>query len=205
MDEWHRQKAIYQEPEQHSLMEVGFATFFLNRTNRSGILNGGVIGGKEQTGNFKLDARFNKVDLTNRIRRIARYKERINLYNWDAAEFIQVVLPQLPVKALVYLDPPYYLKGKELYDNHYSHQDHAVIAELVKTRVNQKWIVSYDNVPAICQFYDGCPTTTYSLHYSATERYAGSEVMFFCKQLVIPWVSNPTRVKSNQIAKMMFQ
>lgn len=196
MEEWHRQRAILNSPANHSPLEVGFSTFFLNRTNRSGILWGGVIGGKKQDGTWKLNARFNKYDLIRRIEWIALYRSRIRLYNLDAAELIKTALPTLPSKTLIYLDPPYYVKGRWLYEDHYSHNDHAEIAKLVRKHINHHWIVSYDNAPEINEMYKGCPTITYDINYSARDCYKGSEAMFFSKKLVVPDVKNPANIKA---------
>lgn len=196
MDEWYRQKAIQKSPANHSQLELGFSTFFLNRTNRSGIIWGGVIGGKNQDGEWKLNARFNKPDLIKRIKNIALYRSRIHLYNLDAAELIASVLPLLPQKTLIYLDPPYYVKGQGLYENHYQHADHLEIAQLVKSRIHHPWIVSYDHAPEIVSMYKGCPTIEYGINYSAQDRYKGAEVMFFSEELVIPNVKNPANLRA---------
>lgn len=196
IEEWHRQKAILKNPANHSPLEVGFSTFFLNRTNRSGIILGGVIGGKNQDGPWKLNARFNKVDLIRRIEKIALYRSRIRLYNLDAAELIQTILPTLPEKTLIYLDPPYYVKGQGLYENHYLHDDHVSIANLVREQITHPWIVSYDHAPEIIEMYQGCPTITYGINYSAQNRYEGAEAMFFSNNLVIPDVKNPANLKA---------
>lgn len=196
MEEWHKQKAIHSDPGNHGLLELGFSTFFLNRTNRSGILTAGVIGGKNQTGKWKLDARFNKTDLCRRIDKIALYRSRIRLYNLDAAALITGVLPSLPNKSLVYLDPPYYVKADDLYQHRYAHEDHAAIAKLVKQKITIPWMVSYDHAPEIVKMYRGCPTIEYLLNYSAADRYKGSEVMFFSKHLIIPDVNNPAKLEA---------
>lgn len=194
MKEWLRQKSIQDCPSRFTSLEVGFSTFFLNRTNRSGIIKGGVIGGKEQNGFWKLDARYNKEDLISRIKKIAKYRDRIYLYNLDAAKFIKNILPQLPDKTLINFDPPYYVKGKGLYENYYIHQDHELIARLISDIKRQNWIVSYDNVSEIRELYEDYRHIIYGLNYSASVRYRGSEVMFFCEKLVIPEVENPTKV-----------
>lgn len=195
MDQWHKQKAISNDPSNHSLLDLGFSTFFLNRTNRSGIIKAGVIGGKKQDGPWKLDARYNKNDLINRIEKIAMYSNRIRLYNLDAAELINKVLPTLPKKSLVYLDPPYYMKGQGLYENHYDHDDHIAISKLVKKKIKLPWVVSYDNAPEITEMYEDCPGITYGLSYSAQNHYFGAEAMFFSKKLIVPEVDNPAKVK----------
>jgi DNA adenine methylase len=182
--EWKRQRKV-QSDQSASPLDRGFSTFFLNRANRSGIICGGVIGGLKQTGEWKVDARFNKLDLTRRIESIARHGHRITLSCMDAGAMITGVLPSLSSRGLIYLDPPYYSKGKDLYEDFYTHEDHARIAKLVGT-IQQKWIVSYDNVSAIRRLYRGYRQKSFSLTYSAHNRYEGSEVMIFCDGLRIP-------------------
>lgn len=194
MDEWYKQKAILSDHSNHSLIDIGFSTFFLNRTNRSGILLAGVIGGKGQEGEWKLDARFNKVDLIGRIEKIALLRDQIHLYNLDAGDLINKVLPSLPSKTLVYLDPPYYVKGKGLYQNHYQHDDHVAIANLVKEKIKQPWIVSYDHTTEIDDMYTGLSNITYGINYSLQNRYKGAEVMFFSDRLIVPDVQNPAKL-----------
>lgn len=192
MDVWHAQKAVQAAPAPDTL-ELGYSTFFLNRTNRSGIIKAGVIGGKNQTGEWKLDARYNAEELARRVEKIASYGSRISLYNMDAADLITDVLPNLPAETLVYLDPPYYVKGKGLYEDHYVHDDHARIAKLVTTSIRQPWIVSYDNVEPIKELYAGHRQTEFGIWYTAGARYAGKEVMVFCDRLKVPAVIEPSR------------
>ena len=186
MDEWSKQREIQRQPGSHDDLALGFSTFFLNRTNRSGILNAGVIGGKEQTGKWKLDARFNATDLIKRIHAIARISGRIEFHQQDALAFIDTVATLLPAKSLIYLDPPYYVKGSDLYLHHYEHEDHVKIAKRVGKLRNKNWIVSYDNAPEVIPMYRNFRNIVYGLSYSAQERYKGAEIMFFSDELVIP-------------------
>ncbi len=196
MDEWHRQKEIQSDADV-SLLELGFSTFFLNRTNRSGIISGGVIGGKHQTVEWKLDARYNKSNYIDRIKKVARYSKRISLYYLDASVFIREIIPQLSNQTLIYLDPPYFFKGQQLlYTNFYEPDDHKVVAGLVHN-IQQSWIVSYDDVPEIRNLYDGFNYLDYGLRYSAQNRYRGSEIMFFCNELEIPDVVDPAKIRKN--------
>lgn len=185
MEEWFRQKSIQMNPGATGL-DLGFSTFFLNRCNRSGILKGGVIGGKEQHGKWKIDARFNKLDLITRIRQIHRFRDQIILHNRDAAELVTELSTTLPENTLFYLDPPYYVKGKGLYDNFYDHSDHFAVAELMKSVSRAQWIVSYDDVSQIRLMYSPFRSLSYKLSYSAQTREQGGEIMFFCDSLVIP-------------------
>lgn len=182
---WEKQKKIQKAKEEHSLLEVGFSTFFLNRTNRSGILNAGIIGGREQTGNWKIDARYNKPELISRIERIAQYKEKIELHNNDAVKLVKSLRKTLPSKALFYFDPPYFVKGKDLYLNYYEANDHQDIATEINKVDKQKWIVTYDNVQPIRNLYKSYRKVKYSLNYSAAQASKGEEVMIFSNNIHI--------------------
>jgi DNA adenine methylase len=195
VEAWDRQKAIFANDAQHSDLEVGFATFFLNRTNRSGILNAGIIGGRAQNGPWKIDARYNAEELAFRVRSIAKLKARISLTRLDAVDLLKQGADQWPRRTLVYLDPPYFVKGRDLYYDFYLPDDHRRVAELVRTGiVNQRWIVSYDNVPEIRALYSDATHITYSIGYSARTASTGTEVMFFSKGLHVPDVEGSMRL-----------
>ncbi|MCO6508593.1 MAG: DNA adenine methylase [Snodgrassella sp.] len=185
IDEWYRQKIILQNPNDYSPLIHGFAAFFLNRTNRSGILKAGVIGGKNQTGNYKLDARFNKDRLAKLITRIAGCADKIHVYNYDAIELINKIDIILPEQSFIYLDPPYYVKGQGLYRNFYTHQDHVSICNALGN-INHKWIVSYDNCSEIKSIYKNYRQKEYNLSYCACNKQKGSEVMIYGDNVEIP-------------------
>lgn len=184
VEEWRIQKSIYNNIEQYSVLDIGFSAFFLNRCNRSGVLKGGIIGGYEQNGKWKIDARFNKTELISRIKRIAEYKEKIHLYNKDTAELLENNKIKFK-NCILYLDPPYYEKGYQLYKNHYKPSDHEKISKLVK-ELNCYWVVSYDNVDPIIALYDNIPKRKFNIFYSAGKNRSGKEVMFFSSNLQIP-------------------
>lgn len=185
METWEAQRKIQNQKSQQGLLKVGFSTFFLNRTNRSGILKAGVIGGKNQTGTWKIDARFNRKDLINRIERIASYKDKIELHNMDAVELVKSLKRTLPKKSLFYFDPPYYIKGKDLYLNYYQDNDHQEIAIQISKLNKQKWIVTYDSVPSISNLYTNFRQKKYHLNYSAGKASKGEELMIFSDNLFI--------------------
>lgn len=201
--EWTRQRDIYQRPRQHSQLTVGFAAFYLNRCNRSGIIaTGGPIGGKEQKGAWKIDARYNREELERRIRKIALYRDRINVTKKDALKFVGEDVARLGKadRPFVYLDPPYYGKGRDLYLSFYEHDDHSALAGMMFDQTKFPWIMSYDNVPQIRKLYREMRQVRFSLDYSARERREGSEVLIFRHDLSFPkqWVrSIPSRYISS--------
>jgi len=183
INEWYRQREVYRQKDT-DLFNLGFAAFFLNRTNRSGILNGGVIGGKDQTGKWSLDARFHKESLIQKIEIIAKHKQHIEVLNEDGLEVIRR-FANMPT-VLFYVDPPYYFKGSLLYLNSYNHNDHARLAELLNSLTETRWIVSYDNVPQVRALYSArAKQYEFSLYYHAHASKEGSEVMVLSDNLEI--------------------
>jgi DNA adenine methylase len=185
MDVWNRVREVQKHKDTADLMELGFSTFFLNRTNRSGILSGGVIGGKEQTGNFKIDARYNKADLIERIEHVAGYADLIELTSMDAVELIKRYKRTPAAKTFCYLDPPYYVKGRDLYLNYYNESDHWAIAEAIK-KYKGDWIISYDAVPFLKELYKEYRQKEYYLSYSAGNPAKGKELMVYSNRLNLP-------------------
>jgi DNA adenine methylase len=190
---WKRQKNIFTHKQEHSREELGFATFFLNRANRSGILSAGPIGGFGQTGKWLMDARFNRLTLTKLIEDISEFRDRVTLTRMDAITFITGRLTKLAPKSLIYFDPPYVNMGGRLYRNSYVNDDHELIAGGVQ-QLRGNWIVSYDNVPLVRQLYSGRRSVDYGIGYSANRKTIGREVMFFSDNLIIPTVPTPVSV-----------
>ncbi len=182
-EEWIRQKRIFKQGPEAGQLALGFAMFFLNRTNHSGILNGGMIGGKAQDGTWRLDARFNKSELLRRIIRIGSYKNRIHLSKLDAIDFLRQNKPSRD--SLVYLDPPYYNAGARLYLNAYGPDDHAAVCKSVR-QLDAPWIVSYDDVSEIRKLYKPVRSRRLRLLHTARSSKLGREVLFFSSRLKIP-------------------
>ncbi|WP_394792451.1 DNA adenine methylase [Rhodoferax sp.] len=188
MEEWRRQREIQQQPNV-SKLALGFSTLFLNRTNRSGILKGGVIGGQEQKGNYPLDCRFNKVDLIRKVRRLSIYRDQIRLTSQDARSYIDNTVCKLPTHSLVNIDPPYFDKGPELYTSFYKADDHAALAKAVRA-IKKPWMLTYDDVPAIQKLYAGLPGTRKALNYTAQVKKIGVELLVMSPNLIPPLAIN---------------
>lgn len=187
MRKWQKCRKIYDSGvSRRSQLDIAFSTFFLNRCNRSGILmGGGPIGGYEQEGKWKLDARFNREDLIARIRRIAAYRDRITVLKLDARELLRS-LPGDRERVLVYIDPPYYQKGQRLYLNSLEHRDHTELAKILLNDPPFRWVLTYDNVPAIHSLYTKLKPLPFELSYSAYRRSKGKELIVFDPRLNVP-------------------
>jgi DNA adenine methylase len=182
-----KQKNILTHQDDYDDLALGFAMFFLNRTNRSGILNAGVIGGRDQTGPWKMDARYNADELVRRITAIARMRSRISLTRLDALQFLRQGCKRWPEKTLIYCDPPYYVKGRDLYYDYYKHADHERVAAFVTNEIHrQSWIVSYDDVREVRDLYARRARVKYQIGYSARSSRRGAEIMFFSDSLQVP-------------------
>lgn len=193
IDEWFKQKSIFENNNSAFSVELGFATFYLNRCNRSGILKAGPIGGntinKQSKAKYKIDARFNKTGLRPKLETIIELKNKIKVSNLDAIEFIkqcQKSSIKSRRKLLVYLDPPYYIHGSELYMNFYVHQDHIELAKLLKKSTVFKWLLSYDNVEEIQRMYRGFDLYAFNLTYTVQTTKQGKELLTHSKNSVLP-------------------
>lgn len=184
MKVWTAQREVLSSSSAPTL-DIGFATLFLNRTNRSGIISGGVIGGKAQQGDYKLDCRFNKTELVAKIRRIASHAEVVKLSRLDARLCIAKWGKSLPARALMNIDPPYFAKGHDLYTNFYQPGDHRTVATVIK-KLTCPWMLTYDDAPEIEQLYEGLPMYRKALMYSVQVKRRASELLVLSPRLSAP-------------------
>ena len=187
--EWKRQRAIYLSQDASKPFDLGFATFYLNRCNRSGVLFGAApIGGYEQIGKWKIDARFYRESLAERVTELGRLSERIHLSNMDAHRFLLEKLPRGRGRARVftYLDPPYWEKGNRLYFNSYSSQDHRALARYMQSQKALKWVMSYDDSPLIWDIYTRSNIRRLSLRYNLNRARDAQELLIAPDHLQLP-------------------
>jgi len=198
IEEWHKQKAIYTEKNNQYSLQLGFAAFFLNRTNRSGILNAGPVGGYEQAGSYQLDARYNKSVLIKRIEAIAKKKSRIFIYNKEIRKFITQIVPKYQDNALVYFDPPYFVNGRRLYKNFFVENDHVEISRYIHENIMCDWVMTYDDKTEIRAIYTKYPMCSYQLSYSAANKGKGTELIIFKRRELMPNI----QIKNKIIEKL---
>ena len=179
--EWSHQKETYLTAARDDYLRLGFATFYLNRTNRSGALNGGVIGGQKQTGRYRIDARFNKATLMERVRLIGIYANRIRLSNVDGLSVIEEFADDQ--HAFIYADPPYFDRSGSLYLNAFTDDNHSALAAALNGYQRLKWLLTYDDVPRVHELYANRRREVVSLSYSAHRVLKANEIMIFSDAL----------------------
>ncbi|WP_158656923.1 DNA adenine methylase [Helicobacter bizzozeronii] len=171
LEEWHVQKQILQNPP--SLFDLGFAAFFLNRTNFSGILRAGPIGGQAQKGKWLIGYHFKRSLLLEKIKRIQAHASNISISNQDALEF----MAGLDKSVVFYCDPPYYQMGAQFYSSSYSQETHQELAQFLQTSPNA-WLCSYDAHPHIQALYSKSDALELSYRYGASKGKMGREWLF---------------------------
>ena len=194
IEEWNIQKAVYKTCDSSDILKLGFATFFLNRTNVSGVLTAGVIGGKSQSGRYKLDARYCKEDLIRKIKKIAEYKSQIQLFNDDCFELFSRPEIRKLRKTFVFFDPPYVDKGAQLYKSSFKESNHIALAEKI-LKYNRNWIVTYDKSQLIADLYNKCRIGTWDVTYATSTKRGVSEYVIFKDNLIIPKTVSLARKK----------
>lgn len=188
IDEWHKCKKIVSKHDINSILDVGFSVFFLNRCNHSGILRSNPIGGINQTGKWKIDARFNKDTLIKKIKKIINHSESIILSNLDAIDFLHNIKNEENIFS--FIDPPYYEKGSNLYLSYYTEKNHKHLSEELK-QCDFKWIMTYDNISNILDLYTWCSIREFSLNYFAHRPKKGSEILIHSHTLKTPMDLKP--------------
>lgn len=186
LDEWRRRREMQRNQRGLSQLEIAFTTFFLNRTNRSGIIkNAGVIGGLNQSGRYTVDCRFTKTELERRIRRVRKYRDHIHLHRKDALDFLRHVERNLPERTFLCIDPPYFNKGATLYTSFYEPKDHAAVSSKI-LGLDRPWIITYDRCAEIGSLYAARRQFEISLNYSAQVKRIGAELLIASKGLKVP-------------------
>ncbi len=185
VDEWEQQRQVYLKHDLNDMLDLGFATLYLNRTNKSGIIKGGLIGGRAQDKKDGMDARFNKEVLIRKIRTIAAHGEQITLFNMDAKDFLVSQELREFRKTFVNFDPPYVKKGAQLYKNAFREADHRELCSLIK-KCQRKWIVTYDVCPLVNDLYQAYRSSYLDVTYSVQDTKKEKEYIFFSNNLVLP-------------------
>lgn len=184
LSNYYDQRKIYLDPTGKDILEKGFAFFYLNRCNRSGILGAGPIGGKNQNGNYDISVRFNKSDLISRIEKIQKWKSKIHFTKFDAIDIL--AQKSFSKNDFLFLDPPYFLKGATLYDSFYIKEDHIALSQVLANVCDTNWIMTYDYAPEILDLYRNLYTYSFNLKYTLQNKKTAPELFIMNNELRLP-------------------
>jgi DNA adenine methylase len=186
LDTWHKSKAIFEGNVDSSDIEKALSVFFLNRTNRSGILHAGPIGGQAQIGDYLIDCRFNKANLIQRIENIAKFKRKIIVKNEDASSLVYKLEQG---NCFIYADPPYVKEGKNIYKNYcFNNHQHTTFANAIKHQRNP-WLISYDDDPLVHELYAKSGINVIELSYVMNKARVGRELLIASSTLNMPIIA----------------
>lgn len=172
---WHRQREIYLDADADPFSR-GLATFVLNRTNRSGILSARPIGGLEQTGRWKIDARFNKPSLVDRINALAEYRDNVRISQVDGKQFL-ADLDRARESVFFYVDPPYLKQGEDLYLANMTFSDHLDLARTLQ-RLRSPWVLTYDRDDRVPdELYTKHACADFTISHTAAQQHIGNEYL----------------------------
>lgn len=203
IDTWHRLRPLLlvEKPNKRQFLEVGLAGLFFNRTNFSGILNAGPIGGKGQRSKYKVDCRTNKDEIISRLLALAMFSGKVDVHFGDAIDFIKK--NSKSNSCFYYLDPPYFTKGELLYRHHYGVREHQQLAAALDT-VEFPWLLSYDDHHVIEFLYRNHYLSRLAFRYSAHSPKNHQELLISSFELPLSdmHLRHPTRRARSQFPKV---
>lgn len=196
ISEWHNQRFIFQNLEKRNIknlstseiIKLGFSTFYMNRTNFSGILRGATpVGGLKQTGKWKLDCEFNKERLRPLLIKIGQKAENITISNLDMVNSLSSLNKgnsnYTDTESLMFIDPPYIKQGKRLYLPIKTMEDHKKIALQIKN-LSCHWLLTYDAVNELMDYYNFANNKfIYSLQYKVKTHRQATEFLVISNNL----------------------
>lgn len=176
---WQRFREILTDNPSKYSFELGFATYFINRTSRSGIILGsGPIGGYGQSGNWKIDARYYRETMERRIKWIGSISDQVSLSNTDGISFLKRCSTKLNGDSTLYfVDPPYVQAGSRLYLNGMNDRLHRGLATFLTSGSLPHWVLTYDNDPLIREIYADRELSLLSVNYSLRQTRKANELL----------------------------
>lgn len=122
------QQLIKNDYKHADLIEAAWASFLVNRLAYSGVFKANPLGGKFGTSNDLLQ-RWNPHDLVKRINKIHSMADQIKVTQLPAIELIEE--SYWNENATLFIDPPYVVKGKDLYHCYFTEDDHIELSQIL--------------------------------------------------------------------------
>ncbi len=196
MDTWFSSKKYlsYDSAEKYSTIELAGAFLFFNRTNYSGIIKGGPLGGKRQESSYKLDCRFNRKRIMEKIRNLQGLEGRLHVSESDGIDFMEKMAMNGPEEMIFYIDPPYYGAGKNLYRYYFTDKEHEELSAFLTT-LELPWLLSYDDAEFIKALYK--KKTKFPVYTDYQSGYLKKDVKeLLISNYIIPPIAPKTLIES---------
>jgi DNA adenine methylase len=147
----------------------GFKKLAIHQISYSGLgtKSGGPLGGREQKSKYKIDCRWSPDYICKKIDKLHNQFSKLEIKHQSCTSFDFEDLVNSTENSFIYLDPPYYIKGNELYQFGFTKEDHKKMADVLKY-TNHPWILSYDDCPEVRRLYSWAEINIIYVNYSIT-------------------------------------
>lgn len=154
---------------EQEIAKYGFMKLAVHQISYSGLgtKSGGPLGGKKQGGKYKIDCRWSPEYICGKIDFLHRLLNEADVRGNQCAnlDFMDLIKDQ--ERAILYLDPPYYEKGNDLYQYGFLESDHVRMANALR-ETNHAWLLSYDDCQEVRDLYDWAVVERLDVNYSIT-------------------------------------
>ena len=155
---------------EEEVAQVGFNKLALHQITYSGLglKSGGPLGGVAQLSKYKVDCRWSPAYICKKINTVHKvFSNKEVIHEACTSYDFEKIITDTSMKALLYLDPPYFVKGSQLYHESFTHQDHTRLCENLKN-TQHKWLLSYDACEEIKEMYSWATIEEVEVNYSIT-------------------------------------
>lgn len=152
------------------LVDIGFKKLAIHQISYSGLgtKSGGPLGGVEQKSKYKIDCRWSPPYICKKLDALTAKFNTLHVHDNRCTKVdFQTMIEDDAKKALIYLDPPYYDKGNDLYQCGFAKEDHERLSVALK-KTKHTWVLSYDDVPEIRKLYSWATLQELTVNYSIT-------------------------------------
>ena len=152
------------------VVDIGFRKLAIHQISYSGLgtMSGGPLGGASQQSKYGIGCRWSPEYICKQIMKIHYEFSHLTVHSEKCTDYdFQDLITDTSVPALLYLDPPYYVKGNVLYQEKFSCEDHTRLATLLH-ETKHCWLLSYDDCPEIRELYKWAHLESVDVNYSIT-------------------------------------
>jgi len=141
---------------EEEIANFGFAKLAIHQISYSGLgtKSGGPLGGRDQKSKYKIDCRWSPDYICKKIDALHQRFSKLSVRNDICTNLdFSDIINDTSHDAIIYLDPPYFEKGNDLYQHGFTEKNHTQLADCLKN-TKHRWLLSYDDCPEIRKYYD---------------------------------------------------